>query len=139
MKHPRAITTALLIAALSAACAHAQAAVPFPVVNTTPPPAPSHALANTAIAVGVCLIGSSFVLEHQADQAYDAYLVAIDPDEITTLYDRTVTYDRLSAAALIGGNVLVASGLVMRFVHRSPPEHLRLSLGLNRCDVSYRF
>ena len=62
------------------------------------------------------------MFEHQADQAYDAYLAAIEPDDITTLYDRTIRYDRLSSAALIGGNVLVATGLYLRFVHRTPPQ-----------------
>lgn len=137
--HPRTCFTAFLIAALSAACAHAQAAAPFPVEDTAPPPERSHALANSAIVVGLALIGSSFIFEHQADQAYDAYLIAIDPDEITRLYDRSASYDRLSAAALIGGNALVATGLVMRFVHRPPPNHLRLELGLRRCDLTYRF
>lgn len=139
MKHPRALITALLFAALPAACAHAQAAVPFPVVDTSPPPERSHALANTSIAVGICMIGASFVFEHQADQAYDAYQAAIDPGDITALYDRTVMYDRLSAAALIGGNVLVATGLVMRFVHREPPNRVSLRVAPNRCDITYHF
>jgi hypothetical protein len=139
MKHPRALVSALLIAALPAASAHAQAAAPFPVVDTAPPPARSHALSNSAIAVGVCLIGSSFLFEHQADQAYDAYLVATEPDQITTLYDRTILYDRLSGAALIGGNVLVATGLYLRFVHRSAPQRVRFALSPNRCAVTCVF
>jgi hypothetical protein len=139
MVHPRALPAALIAVAVSAACAHAQAAAPFPVLDTAPPPARSNALANSAIVTGVVLIGSSFVFEHQADQAYDAYLAASEPNDITTLYDRTVKYDRLSAATLIGGNVLVATGLFLRFVHRPPPERLRLALGPNRCALSCVF
>jgi len=135
----RAVPAALIAALVSAACAHAQAAAPFPVVDTTPPPARSHVLANTALVTGVVLIGSSFVFEHQADQAYDAYLVASEPDDIGALYDRTVMYDRLSAAALIGGNVLVATGLFLRFVHRPPPERLRFALSPSRCAVTCVF
>ena len=139
MMHPRAVPAALIAALVSAACAHAQAAAPFPVVDTTPPPSRSHVLANTALVTGVVLIGSSFIFEHQADQAYDAYLVASEPGDISTLYDRTVMYDRLSAAALIGGNVMVATGLFLRFVHRPPPQHLRLALGPTRCAVTCVF
>jgi hypothetical protein len=139
MMHRRALPAALIAVAVSAACAHAQAAGPFPVVDTSPPPARSNALANTSIVTGVVLIGSSFVFEHQADRAYDAYLAASEPNDITTLYDRTVMYDRLSAATLIGGNVLLATGLFLRFVHRPPPERLGLSVGPNRCALTCAF
>jgi len=139
MKHPRAVATALLIASLSAACAHAQAAAPFPVVNTAPPPSPSHALSNSCLAAGIVLIGSSFLFEHQADQNYNAYLAAIDPGEISILYDRTITDDRLSAAALIGGNLLVATGLYLRFVHPAASQRVSLVLGPQRCAVTCVF
>lgn len=140
MKHPRGTIAALLFVMLiPAACAHAQAAAPFPVVDTTPPPAPSHTLSNACLAAGVLMIGSSFLFEHQADQSYDSYLVAIEPDDITTLYDRTILYDRLSAGALIGGNVLIATGLYLRFVHHPPPERLRFALGPQRCSVTCVF
>ena len=139
MKHPRALLSALLVAALPAACAHAQAAAPFPVVDTSPPPSHSHAWSNASIATGVALIGSSFLLEHQADQAYAAYLVASEPSDITTLYDRTILYDRLSGAALIGGNVLIATGLYLRFVHRSGPERVRFALTPSGCIVTCVF
>jgi hypothetical protein len=139
MKHPRGLIAALLLTLIPAACVDAQAAVPFPVVDTTPPPEPSHALSNACLAAGVLVIGSSFLFEHQADRAYDAYLVASDPGDITTLYDRTILYDRLSAGALIGGNVLIATGLYLRFVHHPPPERLRFALGPQRCSVTCVF
>lgn len=139
MMSTRAVATALLIASFTAACAHAQAAAPFPTVDVAPPAERSHFLANTSIVIGLCLIGSSFVFEHQADQAYDAYQVASEPDDITMLYDRTVKYDRLSAAALIGGNALVATGLYLRFVRRPPTDRLRFALGPQRCAVTCVF
>ena len=62
------------------------------------------------------MIGSSFILADHANHTYDEYLAATDPAEIAELYDRTVRYDRLASAALLGGEVMVAVGLYARFL-----------------------
>lgn len=130
---------ALCAMLLTAACALAQAASPFPVIDVTPPKPPPHRLAGAAIITGVGLIAASFALEHEADKSYANYLSASDPETITTLYNRTVSYDRLSAASLITGNVLIATGLALRFLHSSPTSKVQVALEPGRCAVTCRF
>ena len=140
MKHRWAVSAAILCATLlTAAGAHAQAAAPFPLVETAPPPRPSHRLADGTLVGGIALIAASFALERRADQAYDQYLVAVDPAAISNLYSRTVRYDHDSSAALICGNALIATGLFLRFVHSPRPSRLSLAVDVRACAVHYSF
>jgi hypothetical protein len=140
MKRRPAVSTAILCATiLTAASAHAQAAAPFPVVESAPAAHQSHRLANASVLGGIALIAASFAIEHQADRAYDDYLAAIEPSQISRLYQRTVRFDHESTAALIGGNVLVAAGLYLRFVRPSPSTHLSLAVDARRCAVNLSF
>jgi hypothetical protein len=140
MKRLWAISAAALcVSLLSAACAPAQAATPFPVVELPPAPRVSHRLANAAVLTGAVMIASSFLLERQADRLYDQYLDSSDPPEISRLYDRTTRYDHWSSATLISGNVLVAAGLAMRFLHAAPGSRVQLALDPRRCAVTCSF
>jgi len=122
-----------------AACADAQAAGPFePVPLEQPAPAP-HRLAWTALLAGAGLVGTSFALTDRANRAYDDYLAATEPAEVARLYDRSVHLDRLSAAALLGGEALIATAVWLRFLHRPAPRRVALSLEGGRCAVSLRF
>lgn len=121
-----------------AVCAPAQAASPFPVVPLGGPAERGHVVAYLSLAAGAGLIGASFALTDHANRTYDAYLRETDPDRIVSLYDETVHYDHLSAAALIGGEVLVATGLYLRFL-RPPGGRLALRLDPRRCALALSF
>ena len=129
----------LCVNLLTAAGALAQAAAPFPVVESTPAERGSHRLANGALLGGLALIAASFALEGRADRTYDAYLTAIDPAEISDFYNRTLRYDHESSAALIAGNALFAVGLYLRFVRPPHPSHVSLAVDTRRCAVNYSF
>jgi hypothetical protein len=139
-------TVATLVAALlvvteivPAARARAQAADPFPVIPLKSSPQGNHLLAYGSLIAGAGLIGASFALAKKADQTYDDYLAATDPSTIQHLYDQTVHYDRLSSGALLSGEVLIAAGLYLRFLRRSPDSRLGFDLGPQRCAATLRF
>ena len=108
-------------------------------VEVAPTRPPRHVLAYTTLATGAVLVGSSFVLTHHANQAYEDYLAETDPGRIETFYDRAERFDRLSSASLIGGELLIVTGLYLRFLR--PPRASRLSwaFGAERCALSLRF
>ncbi len=122
----------------SAGAARSVAASAF---ETVPLPAPansSHRAAYASLIGGFGLMGASFTLAHRADRAYDRYLAAVDPGEIERAYDESSRNDRLSSAALISGEVLVATGIYLRFV-RHPRSRLALSALPGRCAIAYSF
>ena len=88
---------------------------------------------------GVALIAASFVLERRADRTYDDYFAAIDPAEISHLYERTVRYDHQSSAALICGNALMATGLYLRFVRHPHRSRLSFAVDTRQCAVNCSF
>ena len=122
-----------------AACAHAQAASPFPEVPLPEERRPSHRWAYATFAGGALLVGGSFVAASRADDAYERYLSATQPDEIERLYDRTVLHDRMSTGMLVGGELLMAAGIYLRFLRPSRASALSLNLGPGRCALAYRF
>lgn len=65
------------------------------------------------VGVGALLTGGAAILRHQGDLAYDRYLEASDPRMIEHEYDRTVRYDRISAATLGTGQVMFTAGLFL--------------------------
>jgi len=134
---PLLAVAALLGAAQPAASE--QAAVEFPQVPVPSPPKRSGLPAYVAMAAGVGLIVGSFPIASHANRTYDRYLAATDPDEIEHLYDETVAYDRLSSASLLGGEVLIATGLYLRFLRRPADARASLILGERRCALSWRF
>lgn len=124
---------------LPAARAHAQAAAPFPEVPLPAPVRRPHAWSYVVLGAGAGLIAASFTLGDRANRAYREYQTATEPDRIELLYDRATRDDRWSSAALLGGEVLIASGLYLRFL-RHPQDHsLTLSLHPRRCAVALRF
>jgi hypothetical protein len=140
MKRLRAgIATALCGILIPAACAFAQTAAPFPVVELPPVHHDSHRLANAAMLSGVALIAASFAFERTADRSYDDYLAASDPHRITDLYDRTTRFDRLSSASLVTGNVLLATGLTLRFIRHSHGSSVGVLLDARRCALAVNF
>ena len=132
-------TAALCGMLFSAALAIAEAAAPFPVVELPASQKNSHFWSNAAIVSGVGLIAASFAFERAADRSYDEYLAAIDPAEITSLYDETTHYDKLSSAALIGGDALLATGLMFRFVIHPHGSRVALRLEARRCAIACVF
>jgi len=116
-----------------------QAAVEFPQVPVPSQPKRSGLPAYVAMAAGVGLIAGSFPIATHANQTYDRYLATTDPGEIEHLYDETVAYDRLSSASLITGEVLIATGLYLRFLRRPAAGHASLIVGERRCALSWRF
>ncbi|HTM57020.1 MAG TPA: hypothetical protein VL123_01245 [Candidatus Udaeobacter sp.] len=140
MKRFRAGSIAALCGILvPAACALAQTAGPFPVVNVPPTRHESHRLANVSMVSGVALIAASFAFERTADRSYDEYLAASDPARITDLYDRTTRFDRLSSASLVTGNVLLATGLTLRFIRHSHGSSVGVLLDSRRCALALNF
>lgn len=65
------------------------------------------------VGVGAILTGGGAILRHEGDRAYDRYLEASDPRVIEREFDRTVRYDRLSAASLGTGQVMFTAGLFL--------------------------
>jgi hypothetical protein len=138
------IVAAMLLAAtvvttVSPAACLAQAAEPFPEVPLASAKNVSHRWSHLAIVAGAGMIGSSFILADHANHTYDEYLAATDPAEIAELYDRTVRYDRLASAALLGGEVMVAVGLYARFLRPSASSRLQWSWTPSRCAIAWRF
>lgn len=129
----------LLLTAVTAARAHAQAAAPFPEVALVEPPRESHVLSYLSLVGGVGLMVTSFTIADQANQKYAEYLASTDPNQIEDLYDRTITLDRWATATLLGGEALMATGLYLRFLRRPPPAHLRVALLPGRCALALRF
>ena len=91
-----------------------------------------------AMGTGAALIGASFLLGHQANDSYAAYLRETDPSRIQELFDRAVWLDRGSSGSLLLGESLVCLGLYGRFLRR-PSGPLAWSLSPQRCAVSYRY
>ena len=141
----RRALTLLLVALLEplAASASAQAAHSFPEVPVAGSPQGSHGWAYATMLSGVALVGVSFPLSAHADDLYEQYQVATDPGEIERLYDETNRYDWYARGALIGGELLVATGLYLRFLHHPKPATKSPTLGLvvtpNRCALAWRF
>ncbi|MCC7263245.1 MAG: hypothetical protein IT369_12070 [Candidatus Latescibacteria bacterium] len=85
-------------------------------------------------AIGLALAGSGFYLvkkgfdyHHQADVLYDRYLDALDPTEISLLYQRTNRRDLKSKASWAAGALLAAGGLHMAFGRQLAALHLDLA------------
>jgi hypothetical protein len=132
-------TLAVLIAVVqvssiagTAACAHAQAAAPFPEVRLQPESTRSHMLAYTTLVAGGLLIAGSYEFEHQADEEYTRYRAETDVQRIGTLYDRTVNLDRWANASLLAGVLMLATGVYLRFLRRPAPAHLAFTPGIFR-------
>lgn len=140
------IVAALLAAVIAlsglpipAAAEEPPAAVPFPVVALPTSPHRSHLTAWLALGGGAGLLTTSFLVHERANRTYDVYLASTDPDEIGTLYKRTTNLDRLSGAALIGGEVLLATGVYLRFLRAPHDPKLSLDLAPGRCAARWRF
>jgi len=136
-----AMLAALLLAYVltPAASAFAQAAEPFPEVKVPRASERTHRWAYITMLAGVGLAGASFAFESRADDTYDRYLASTEPGEITDLYDRAQRYDQISTATLIGGEVLFATGLWMRFLRRGTSDRLAMEVRPTRCALSLRF
>lgn len=142
MLRPAAAAIAALLSlqfVLPAARAHAQAAAPFPVVPQEPPGSGGHAWAYVTLVGGASLVGISFVFSNKADHAYEDYLTSTEPDEIESLYDTAVHNDHLAQASLLTGEVLVATGIYLRFIRHPSPKRVSLALTPSRCALTWRF
>lgn len=128
-----------MITMLTAAGARAQAAGPFPEVPLSTSETRTHRLAWICIGAGLGLLGGSTVLAERANDRYEEYRNATDPRRVEDLYDETIALDRLSATALLSGEVLVATGLYLRFLRRPPTARVALDVGPARCAVLLRF
>ncbi len=130
---------AIPTATASAAPPPERAAEPFPIVPLPEPPARSHRGAALAIAGGAGLIAGSFVLHERANRSYRDYLDSTDPAALDDLYDRAAVLDRWSAATLIAGEVLLATGVYLRFLRDSPPSRLALGAAPGGVALRWRF
>ena len=111
-------------------------------VSSNPFESPSsrrHTWAYASLIAGGGLIAGSFAFSDRANQAYDDYLEATDPETIERLFDRSERYDRLSSGSLLAGELLVAAGLYLRFLRRQPSSRLSFSVEPERCRVAWRF
>lgn len=124
---------------IPAVCDPSRAASAFVEVPLSEPPQRSHLLAYLTLAVGAGMVGGSFGLGQQANDAYENYLAATDPADITRTYERTVRYDRWSSAVLVTGEALVATAVYLRFLRRGENERVAVALSPGRCALSYRF
>jgi hypothetical protein len=122
-----------------AACASAWAAEPFQTVILPSQKKASHTLAYGTMLAGAGLVGTSFLWRDRANERYDRYLAATEPNEISRLFDETTRLDRLSSGALIAGEVLVAAGLYLRFVRHPSTDRVGLVTTPTRSALSLRF
>jgi hypothetical protein len=74
----------------------------------------------TMVGVGAALSVSAIPLHQKADDWYDQYLSSSNSDEIPYLYDQTRKYDRLAGGALVVGQTLLVSGIVMLLLGQRP-------------------
>lgn len=130
---------ALPPAALTAAAPPEPAAVPFPVVTVPEPPQRSYRAAWVSLAAGAGLVAGSFLIHEEANRSYRDYLASTDPARLGPLYDRAISLDRWSAAALIGGEVLLATGVYLRFLRGPAPDRLAIRAGAGGVVVQWRF
>ena len=133
------LAASLTCEALPAACAHAQAADPFPEVPIPTPVRRSYAWATVGLVSGAGLIGASFGLADAANRRYADYLRATDPGRIARLYDDAVHLDRLSTGSLVAGEALIAAGLYLAFLRRPESPRIDLTLEPSRCGMRLRF
>ena len=122
-----------------AARAHAQAAGPFPEVTVPRTSRGSATWAYVSIGAGFGLLGASTLLADRANDRYDEYQRATDPESVRRLYDETLTLDRFSTGTLLSGQVLIATGLYLRFLRRPATSRVALDVGPSRCALSLRF
>ena len=123
----------------AAADASDPAAEPFPVVALPAAPARSHRAAWLSLGAGAGAIGASFVLHDQANQRYHDYLVATDPARLDELFDRSVRLDRFSGGSLLAGELLLATGVYLRFLRVAPSSRLALVAAPGRWSATWRF
>lgn len=122
-----------------AACAPAQAAVPFAEVPLPAPARHAYGWAILTFVAGAGLIGASFGLSDQANQKYAEYRRATDPGRIASLYDGAVHDDRLSTASLLAGEVMIGASLYIGFLRRTEAPRLSLGVRPERCALALRF
>lgn len=132
-------TLTLMTTMFPAAGAHAQAAGPFPEVRMSTASRESRTLAYVCIGAGLGLLAGSTLIAERANDRYDDYRNAVEPDRVRDLYDETVHLDRISTATLLTGEALISAGLYLRFLRRPPGSRVALDLGSGRCAVSLRF
>jgi hypothetical protein len=90
---------------------------PVELPPTAPPPRPSlfrrKWFAWTLVGAGALITGGAVVIRNEADDSYARYMAASDPRVIEDEYDRTIQYDHYAAGALIGGQALFTTGLLL--------------------------
>lgn len=142
MMRPLAAATAaaLLLSLLDPlAPSLARAADPVQEIPLDSPKHVSHTLAYGCFILGVGMIAGSFALSQHADDLYGEYLNETDPEIIPQLFDEATRYDRYASAALIGGEVVVATGLYLRFLRRPSAPRFQFAATPQRCAFVWRF
>lgn len=76
---------------------------------------------------GVYFIEKGFDFHREADALYQRYLDALDPAEISSLYQRTTQRDLKSRLSWTLGAVLAASGIHLLFGRQLAALHLQLA------------
>lgn len=94
--------------------AFAQTEIVYP-RNENPPA--DYTRAYVALGVGGALTIGSFVIQREADRAYDRYLDGTDPSQISKDFDEAERLDKWSAATLLAGTGAMALGVYWRFIH----------------------
>lgn len=84
-------------------------------------------LGLTLTGTGFYLVKKGFDYHHQADMLYARYLDALDPTEISLLYQRTNRRDLKSKVSWAAGALLAAGGLHMAFGRQLAALHLDLA------------
>lgn len=145
----RALEPALLAApaglvapALAAAALEeppAPPATPFEVIHRRAHERRSQRLALYTALAGVALVATSFPLSDEADRRYEKYLVELDVSRMDEHFRGAQRMDRYSAAALLTGEVLLATAVWLRFVHEPRRQRVALDLRPDRCGVALRF
>jgi hypothetical protein len=117
---------ALLGLLVFASPAFAQTEVVYPRIED---PKSDYTRAYIALGVGGALTISSFLIQREADRAYDRYLEGTDPSQISSDFHEAERLDKWSAATLLAGTGALALGVYWRFIRR-PDSKTSSSLDL---------
>ena len=143
MKRVEAAVLAALLALVpahpTAAASPEPAAEPFPVVPLPAPLPRSYRAAWLTLGAGAGAITASFILHDRANRSYREYLDSTDPDRLDGLFDRSERLDRISGGSLLAGEVLLATGVYLRFLRVPPTARMAVSIGPGRWSATWRF
>jgi hypothetical protein len=117
----------------------AEEAPPFERIRVPQPEKKSYIGSYLTMATGLGLVIAAFPLRDHADEAYEQYLTATEPDEIESFYDEATRYDNFATASMLTGEALLVLGIYLRFLREPAPGRLGFRCNHERVALSLKF